>query len=130
MISKAYFICGPRYVRYDASADAVDLGYPKEIAGNWTRFKELGFDGGIDAAVDWSNGSVYFFKGAQYVRYNIDRNSIDTGYPLLISDQWPTLAASGFAEGIDAGVNWGNGKVYFFKGTNYVRYDIATDRVD
>src|SRR5439155_14354435 len=35
-----------------------------------------------------------------------------------------------WADGIDTAVNWGNGKAYIFKGHEYVRYDIAGDRVD
>ena len=39
---------------------------------------------------------------------------------------WP----SSFANDLDAAVVWNNGKAYFFKGTNYISYDIASDRVD
>ena len=129
-ISKAYFILGTQYVRYDAVIDAVDPGYPKSIAGNWQGFAEIGFHRGIEAAVEWPNGKVYFFRGAQYARYDISANRIDAGYPLAIGDQWPGFSAAGFAEGVDAAINWGNGKVYFFKGDEYLRYDIAADKVD
>lgn len=130
MIAKAYFVLGAQYVRYDAASDSVDPGYPKPIAGNWLGFADIGFQDGVDAAAVWPDGKVYFFKGNQYARYDSRANRIDTGYPLLIGDQWAGFPAAGFDSGVAAAVNWGNGKAYFFKGNRYLRYDIAGDQVD
>jgi hypothetical protein len=34
------------------------------------------------------------------------------------------------ADGVDAGVYWGYNKAFFFKGSDYCRYDCKTDTVD
>jgi hypothetical protein len=78
--------------------------------------------------VNWGNGKVYFFKQDHYVRYDIATDLVDVG-PAPISRFWTHLPDF-FHRDIDAAVNWGNGKVYFFKQDHYVRYDIATDLVD
>ncbi len=78
--------------------------------------------------VNWGNGKVYFFKGGRYIRWDIKADRADPGYPKEInSETWPGLI---WTEGIDAVVNWGNDKVYFFKGSQYIRYDIKADRRD
>ena len=77
-------------------------------------------------AVVWGNGKAYFFKGSQYVRYDIAADRADPGFPQQVAAGWPGL----WTDGIDAAVNWSNGKAYFFKGSQYIRYDIAQDRVD
>ncbi|MFJ4356063.1 hemopexin repeat-containing protein [Streptomyces massasporeus] len=125
-----YLFRGAQYVRYNVAADSVDPGYPLAIAGNWPGFSEAGFASGVDAAVNWGNGKLFFFKGPNYLRYDIATDRADPGYPLAIAGNWPGLSEAGFASGVDAAVNWGNGKVYIFKGPNYLRYDIATDRAD
>jgi hypothetical protein len=79
-------------------------------------------------AVVWTNGKAYFFKGSQYIRFDIANAQADDGYPLPIAGNWPGLEP--FSDGIDAAVVWNNGKAYFFKGSQYIRYDIATDRAD
>lgn len=51
---------------------------------------------------------------------------------LLFLAVWGTAMAETYAPGKRATgiVNWGNGKVYFFKGSQYIRYDIKADRAD
>ena len=123
--NKLYMFSQKYYVRYtDFNLDA---GYPKPIAGNWPGFP-ANFAQGIDAAL-WSepNQKIYFFKGNQYIR--VDPNSgwnVDAGYPKPIAGNWPGFPAN-FARGIDAALgSKPNGKIYFFKGNQYIRVDPST----
>lgn len=108
-------------MRYDMATDQADPGFPRSIGGNWPGL----WADGIDAAVTWNNGKVYFFKGEHYIRYDMAADKAD-GEPMLIAAHWPGL----WADGIDAAVMWNNGKAYFFKGMYYVRYDVAADKAD
>jgi hypothetical protein len=127
---KAYFLRGSEYVRYDITRDRVDEGYPRPIAGNWHGLSLTR----VDAAVVWPNGKAYLFGhydtgapfGADgYVRYDVDQDRQDEGYPTLVSANW-----AGLSSPINAAVVWPNDKAYFFQGRMYFRYDIKTDRVD
>jgi N-acetyl-anhydromuramyl-L-alanine amidase AmpD len=123
---KVYFFKGPNYLRYNIATDRVDVP-PTPIYPAWPTLPPK-FRDGVHAAVNWGNGKVYFFKDGDYVRYDIASDAVDVG-PTAIASGWPALPAA-FQSNLDAAVNWGNGKVYFFKGTDYVRYDIAQDRPD
>ena len=47
---------------------------------------------GIDDAVNWGNGKAYFFKGGQYIRYDIKADRADPGYPKAVdAGTWPGL---------------------------------------
>jgi hypothetical protein len=82
----------------------------------------------LEGAFYWKNGKACFFKGNRYVRYDISADRVDPGYPKSINNEtWPGLP---WTDGIDTAVNWDNGKVYFFRGNQYCRYDINTDRAD
>lgn len=87
---KAYLFKGSQYVRYDPKADKADPGYPAPIAGNWPGFPPA-FEEGVDAEVVWNHQKVYFFKGDQYLRYDIAADRVDPGYPLPIAGHWPGL---------------------------------------
>jgi hypothetical protein len=103
----------------------VDPGYSLPIAGHWAGI----WSDGIDAGLVWPNGKAYFFKGPKYIRYDIATDQADPGFPKDIQGNWPGFPTT-FAAGIDNAVVWNNGKAYFFKGKEYIRYDIGTDKTD
>ncbi len=130
--NKVYFFSGSQYFRCDAATIVVDGGYPKSIATYWPGLD--GFAGGaadFDAALEGSNGKLYFFKGDQYLRYDWNAQKADAGFPKPIATSWPGLGLfKGGAKDLEAAVNWGNGKSYFFKGDEYIRYDMVADKAD
>jgi hypothetical protein len=68
---------------------------------------------------------AWFFVGGSYVRYDVEGDRVDDGYPLRIADHWPGL----FESDIDACVPWNDGTVLFFKGDQYAKYDWEADTV-
>lgn len=124
---RVYFFSGPQYWRVDPATGQVEAGYPKAITAGWPGV----FADGVDAALEGANGKIYFFRDAQYVRFDWTAGAVDAGYPKPILGFWPGLERfAGGAANLDAAVNWGNGKAYFFKGDEYVRYDLGTDVAD
>ena len=124
---KAYFFHGNEYVRYDIQADRVDDGYPLPIQGNWRGLSLTR----VDAAIVWpTNNKAYLFghynpRSDGYVRFDVNQDQQDPGYPTSVESNWRGLQSP-----IDAVVLWPNGKAYFFQGLWYSRYDMAEDRVD
>jgi len=133
----AVFFKGNQFWRYDIVRDKVDWGedtgtgalgedrpYPRPVS----EFAGLppSWFGGFDAALNGGDGKVYWFKGREYLRYDIAGKKVDAG-PRPIADQWPGLPPA-WTSGFTAAVNWGNGKIYFFKGFETLSYDLATDK--
>jgi hypothetical protein len=94
----------------------------------------------FDAAWIANRGWAYFVKGDQLWRYDVVANRVDYGnmgdaalklrdsvYPRPMRS--PGLPQS-WSNGISASLNGGDGKVYLFRGREYVRLDIATEKVD
>lgn len=86
---KTYITRGGQYLRYsDASANKVDPGYPKPIAGNWGNIPAA-FASGFDSMVTLPNGKTYVTRGDQYIRYSDPgANIVDAGYPKSIAGNW------------------------------------------
>lgn len=127
---KTYLFSGPKYIRLTDISAGRDAGYPTDIAGNWPGLPNS-VKQGIDAAL-WrdDNDCLYFFKGSQYVRFTKVSDGVDAGYPKSISSGWKGMPST-FNSGIDAAL-WrkDNGKIYFFKGTRYVRFTDVSAGVD
>ncbi|MDQ1351161.1 MAG: hypothetical protein QG657_1463 [Acidobacteriota bacterium] len=136
--NKAFFFKENRYIRYDWEQDRVDPGFPKAIYPIMERMeRERGLSRYVKNRQDeifesgLSGNKVFFFSGDQYVRYDWETDSADAGYPRLIEDSW-----QGWPEGfipIDAvvlGEGPFKGKAYFFKGSQYFRFDMLQKRVE
>ena len=128
-MAKAYFIGNGSYSRYDTAADRVDAGYPKPITSGWAGIDATVFAGGFDSAFDLGNGKLYLFLGSDYLRIDQASNAVD-GEVRPIAGNWGGFAENGFGDTIQAAINWGDGKGYFFRGDSYIEYDIASDTVD
>jgi hypothetical protein len=126
-----WIFSGSEYLRYDPNADQVVIPV-QPIAGNWDLPEDftLGFDAAIHGVGDFA-GIAWFFKGSQYVRYNVTSDSMEYG-PSAIAATWGGWPDS-FADGIDFAY-YGTGPhkehIYFFRGDEYVRYNLSADRVE
>ena len=129
--NRAYFFRSDNnYVRYNKLLDKSDDGYPKEI--NNSAWPGLGaYKGLISAAFKWHNHKGYFFlKDGRYLRYDMNSDSVDSGYPANITNgNWPGLEP--YKNKIIAAFKWNNSKAFFFlnDGT-YIRYSITNDSID
>ena len=100
----------------------IQPGYPKDIS---TEFPGAP-SGNLDAALLWGgNLQVYFFKGSQYWKFNLDKGKVEDFYPKQISKRW-----GGIPNNLSSAVRWKNGKSYFFKNGEYYRFDDKTYAVE
>ncbi|MCF2874164.1 MULTISPECIES: alkaline phosphatase family protein [unclassified Tenacibaculum] len=129
--NRAYFFRSDnKYVRYNKTLDKSDNGYPKETNNSsWPGLEA--YKEAISAAFKWHNNKGYFFlNDGRYIRYDMNSDSVDSGYPTTITNgNWPGLEP--YKNKIIAALNWNNSKAYFFlnDGT-YIRYSISNDEVD
>ncbi|MFJ4347079.1 hemopexin repeat-containing protein [Pseudomonas sp. NPDC089401] len=124
-----FFFHNGRYSRFNLARDETDAGYPYEVSQrNWPELWR--YQDKIIAAFDWTDKhAMFFLDDGTYIRYDKAKESMD-GYPLSINDStWPGLRP--YARDIKAAVRWNNGKLFIFlKNNTYLRYDIASDRLD
>lgn len=122
---KVYWFKGREYVRLDIGTGKVDAG-PQPIASQWPALPPA-WSASFDAAINWGNGRIIFFKGREALSYDLATGK--AAEPRPIADVLRGFPAA-WSDGIDTIVNWGNGKAYIFKREQYLRYDIASDKVD
>jgi dienelactone hydrolase len=120
---RIYFFRGNRYIRYEVSPGGAATYYDARPIASWgfPAAWQSGIDGGIR-----SGNKAYFFKGDQYLRYDVATERVDSGFPRPIAGNWPGFPPH-WSSGIDAAVDWGGGRFYFFKEREYLRYDASRD---
>lgn len=81
---------------------ALDPSEPRfaALSGEWKVYRTL-----VQQQLDLgTTACAYFFKGADYVRYDIATNVVDVG-PVAISRNWPALPVS-FQRDLGTALNW------------------------
>jgi hypothetical protein len=121
---------GGEVVVVDEESNAVKGASPLSIAEAWPGLAAAGFDVAIDAAFADDSGTGFFFEGSQYVSVDLATRQLRGGPSRAIADGWAGMETVNFERDIDAALHWSTGKVYFFKGGLFVRYDIASESVD
>jgi hypothetical protein len=78
---------------------------------------------GTSSSGESLDDKLYLFKHRECMRLNIDGEtlSIDPGYPRDVERDWPGLDF----DRVDAALTVAPDKVYFFRGPNYIRVDMA-----
>jgi hypothetical protein len=131
---ESYFFFGGRVARVkvipSTSNDSVVEG-PTAITNKWKSLGQAGFDI-IDAAlpVPKKSGEVYFFRGLNYVRVNVDQDKIVFG-PAALAKEWPGLTSAGFDSADAVFAQPGSDDVaYFFKGDQYAKIRVIASAPD
>src|SRR5262245_15524731 len=116
-LNVVYLFKGDRVVEYSISPEGAVP--PRPIADAFPGLP-AGFGRDPDTVLYWPpNGKLYFFKGARYLRYNLDQREPEGEDE--IAKQWRGLS---FTD-IDASLVGARGKAYFFKGDEYITYSVV-----
>ncbi|KAM7405146.1 hypothetical protein PAMP_012430 [Pampus punctatissimus] len=80
---KMIFFKGSGYWQWDEIGPTDFSSYPKPVEHLFH-----GVPSNTDAALTWTNGHIYVFKGTQYWRVNQDHKAVEKAYPLNIATHW------------------------------------------
>ncbi len=108
---------------------------PRRISEKWPMLAQVGFER-VDAsflgkylrspANEDLSRKLFFFNRDKYIRYDVDTDTVDPGYPRPISEGWPGVTF----DRIDAALNVAPDAVYFFKGNEYIRFNTLKHHAD
>ncbi len=116
----------PDAARANADADVPDAGAPAPADAGPT-------DAGppidpsyatIQGAARRADGKAFLFREREYIRFDLDDASADSGYPKSTERYWSGLGV----DAIDAAFADEVGTMYFFRGDVVIPYDLAADR--
>ncbi|KAK2897280.1 hypothetical protein Q8A73_013660 [Channa argus] len=80
---KLLFFKGSGYWQWDEIGPTDFSSYPRPIEQLFH-----GVPSNTDAALTWTNGHIYMFKGSQYWRVNQQYQTAEKGYPLNTASRW------------------------------------------
>lgn len=76
--------------------------------------------------IKWPSNKIYFFKGPQYIRYDIGTKSVEPGYPKPTKTFWANWPSNW--DSPDAAFLWpGQKTATFIRGIECIDYDVASN---
>ncbi len=127
---RAYFFKGNQVIRYDLQQKRADPDYPRPVTRSFPGLER--FRGGpvpLDAALAINDQEACFFRGSQFIRYDLVQRRPLPGYPQEISAlTWPGLEV--WPQGIDAAVRRDQDTAYLFNGHEYLRFSLKRHSAD
>lgn len=128
-----YCVRGRKYFRYDI--DRAESEKPQPLLERWPFLADIGFER-IDAAFrgdrlksaqgeDLSR-KLHLFHRDEYIRVDVDTDTLDPGYPKPIAEGFPGVTF----DRIDAALYTGYDCVYFFAGNKYIRFNTTKHHAD
>ncbi|KAA1184955.1 fucose-binding lectin II [Photorhabdus heterorhabditis] len=136
MNTSSYLFLNAENIKYNeiSVSNRVYAGYPKHINNDWPNLP-VEFQRHIDDIINL-NGYLYFFKGSQYLKFDIEKAQVSDG-PKPIIEGWPRLAGTEFENGIDAATEWidinapdKTDVVCFFKGSDCIDYTVSSHTIN
>lgn len=118
------------YAFYDKLKNKSESGFPKPLANNL--FSGLGeYAKKVETIVNWGDGKLFIFlNDGTYMRYDFEKNKIESGYPKEINDtSWPGLEP--YKNEIIAAVKVDDTKAYFFtRDGRYMVFNVAKNKTE
>lgn len=118
------------YTFYDKIKNRPDPRYPKAISdGIFAGGKD--YMDKVEALINWDNARMFMFlNDGTYILYDLNKNSIENGYPKDISNSsWPGLEP--YKNEIIGAVKMGETKLYFFtRDGRFIVFDMRANKTE
>ncbi|NHB94132.1 fucose-binding lectin II [Photorhabdus cinerea] len=129
MNTNTYLFLNSENIKYNDQLHKAHTGYPQPTSNDWPGLP-IEFQRNIDDVINL-NGYLYFFKGSQYLKFDIAKAQVSEG-PKHIIEGWPGLKGTEFENGIDAATEWVDTTqdiVCFFKGRDCIDYTVSSHKI-
>ncbi|MCT8344484.1 hemopexin repeat-containing protein [Photorhabdus kleinii] len=129
MNTNTYLFLNSENIKYYDDPQINKGDTPQLISKDWPNLP-VEFQRHIDDVINL-NGYLYFFKGSQYLKFDIAKAQVSEG-PKHIIEGWPGLRGTEFENGIDAATEFVDTKrdvVCFFKGRDCIDYTVSSHTI-
>lgn len=126
--STVVFMNSANYTEWDFNTRTNRPGFPQPLTNT---YKNLFGGTGVDAAVRlFGSNTVYFFKGDEYITWDMNKFPSFDQMPVQTPDKIANAFPGVFdGKDFDAAMTFDDNRLYFFKGDQYLRWDVDKNSI-